>query len=328
MLYQGIYDQRWRIWHNGYRPARVWDALKHPNQSAWTTLARTDPPHVCTQPPIAEALGTCILGAGLVIPDVDVDDKAMADYIVAWITERFGWSPRRFRQNSTRTLLLYAAPDGEMPHKAVARHLASKNAVEVLGHGNQANVYGTHPSGAILEWVDGRGPDSVRRSNLNVIDEPGRLELVDFCAGVLGADSVHYGCHLNLPPTPRTTSPHVAPTFGSGIGTWPIGDVSSALLAIPNPPDYDTWFKLAAATYAATGGSPAGYQAFLSWCRRWPGHHDADAAKMWRGLTATPPSYITAGTLHHYAAQHDPLWQQPSRSFTRFDDFFPNQGDS
>ena len=94
-------------------------------------------------------------------------------------------------------------------------------------------------------------------------------------------------------------------------------DVAAALAAIPNcsrehQRSFDDWNKVAMATHAATGGSDAGYQLFLDWCRPHPAFNEERTRLRWEQMSGSPPDKIGAGSLFYLARQASPGWQIPS----------------
>jgi hypothetical protein len=90
--------------------------------------------------------------------DIDVDDEATAAAIEGEFKRIFGAAPVRFREGSSRRLMLTRIADGEMSFRK--RRLAfmvagNKAAVELLGAGQQCVVEGPHPKGGHYQWRDG-----------------------------------------------------------------------------------------------------------------------------------------------------------------------------
>ena len=87
--------------------------------------------------------------------------------------------------------------------------------------------------------------------------------------------------------------------------------VAAALAVIPNPPSLGwlDWKRIGMATWRATGGSEAGFQAFDKWSQKWVDYDADDTRKAWRAITASPPNQIGAGTLFHRADQASPGWR-------------------
>lgn len=88
--------------------------------------------------------------------DLDLDDEKLAAEIESLALDIIGDAPVRTRQGSARRLLLFRIKDGHVPLRK--RRLvfdmpaARKQAVELLGMGQQCVVGGIHPSGALYEW--------------------------------------------------------------------------------------------------------------------------------------------------------------------------------
>jgi hypothetical protein len=90
--------------------------------------------------------------------DVDIEDESVADDVEQLALEIIGPAPVRYRTSSNRRLLLFRIKDGEPPlRKEALRFLIKdeKQAVEVLGHGQQCVVEGPHPKGGEYQWRNG-----------------------------------------------------------------------------------------------------------------------------------------------------------------------------
>jgi hypothetical protein len=93
--------------------------------------------------------------------DVDVGCPVLAHEIVALARECLGYSPRRGRAGSTRSLLPYRLTAEAAALSKIQRKFADKNGnkhlVEVIlsGSGPQFIADGVHPSGTRYVWPDG-----------------------------------------------------------------------------------------------------------------------------------------------------------------------------
>jgi hypothetical protein len=268
-------------------------------------LARRDPPHACTQITSLRP-GTGLLCDGLRVIDIDIDDPAIARQICDFLGQ-FGPAPYRFRQNSARRVYLYRADHGE-PSKTALVNPLTQQRIDVLGKGCQVFAYGTHPgSGHILQWHD--GPEVTRRDDLAALADTDVQAILDFAAPLIAAD----------PILVRSFTLPMPILVGD---EWPIGDIVAALDVIPNVgTNWDFWFRIGAAVFAASGGTPDGFAAFVAWsCRARPRSNTAD--RLWLGLHRNP-TRITAGTLLWHARNHDSTWDRPSRAgFTPYKRMF------
>ena len=97
--------------------------------------------------------------------DIDVDDEQMAAAIEGEFKRVFGVSPVRYRDGSSRRLMLTCIADGEPRlRKRRLQFLINgkKHVVERLGIGQQCVVEGPHPKGGEYEWRDGHPCDNYR----------------------------------------------------------------------------------------------------------------------------------------------------------------------
>lgn len=95
-------------------------------------------------------------GGACLALDVDVDDKARAQQIIARAIDLLGPAPMRVRSNSPRAVLLYRIV-GRVPKRRFLVQGLDKAAVELLGDGQQVLLAGRHPSGAHYEVIDADG---------------------------------------------------------------------------------------------------------------------------------------------------------------------------
>lgn len=289
---------RLTLWQRGYRPVPINEGGKYPYQKDWTILARQNPPWAVSNVH-AWHPGTGILCDGLRAIDIDIDDPALA-VEAQRIVESYGYAPYRYRHGSARRLYLFRAADGE-PAKSYVANRQTKARVEILGKGNQCFAYGVHPSGEVLRWY--HGPDTIARDDLPTLCDDLTKDILDQTGRLLQADR----------NTWRSINQTPLPVLEPNGEEWPIGDVISALNCIPNfHADYEWWFQVTCAVFDACGGSPEGYQAWVTWSRQCPAFDEREADKLWRALYDSP-CYYSAGTLVHEARHCLPDWNRPSR---------------
>jgi hypothetical protein len=90
-------------------------------------------------------------------------------------------------------------------------------------------------------------------------------------------------------------------------------DVCAALAAIPNADaDWNTWNVTGMATWRATGGSAAGYAAFVAWSSKSKKFDPAATRARWDHYRTSPPDQIGAGSLFHLARQARANFTKPS----------------
>jgi Bifunctional DNA primase/polymerase, N-terminal/Primase C terminal 2 (PriCT-2) len=83
----------------------------------------------------------------------------------------------------------------------------------------------------------------------------------------------------------------------------PIEKVRAELGDIPNDASvgWETWNRVAMATFGSTGGSDAGLDAFMEWSKKSPKHDDEKTRAKWQALRGCPPNDIGFGTLRYLA---------------------------
>jgi hypothetical protein len=275
--------KRCGLWGAGYRSVAVYTGGKRPKGNDWTDRARGDPPDAVTRPPDPDALNTGILCDGLRAVDMDIEDEALAAEVANLALDILGpWAAERYRDNSSRRLLLYRAAEGE-PHKRIANGPRGK--VEVLGKGQQFVAYGLHPSGAEIRWRN-NDLENTPRDQLRPVTENNIESFVALVTTLLGGTTTH---GANGEARDKQA---------------PILEVIEVLARIPNDdgaPDWDRWNKVGMATFGATGGSKEGLNAFLGWSRQHPSFDEAHARERWANYRNSPPDNIGMGTLVYMA---------------------------
>lgn len=300
---------RQRVWDVGFRPVPIVShdtngpsPGKRPLGKDWITDARRDPPFCVTSPPVAHAMNTGLLAEGLRPIDVDVDDPALVARIHALATEMLGEAPWRTRSNSPRILILYRAWEGEPGKRSIA---GEHGKVEILGRGQQFVAYGTHASGATLEWPEG-GPGDFSDTQLPMAREDEIDAFLAAVAPVIGA-------------APEAVRP-MAGSGEAGAYTSALGQrtttlsAAAALAQISNqgaPADWERWNRVGMALWAATGGSEGGREIWHAWSAQHAAYNSAETNARWDHYFDSPPTQIGAGTLFHLAGEAAPGWKPP-----------------
>jgi hypothetical protein len=212
-----IRDFRRQSIENGYAPIRVKDRDKRPVAKDWTK----GEPCVSLLNSYAGS-NTGLLTSGLRVIDIDIDDSALVQKVIREIRNHLpGGAIIRTRSNSPRRALVYRAAVG-MPGKLKVAGAAG--AIEVLGNGQQFVAHGIHPSGADIEWTDGRSPASVPISALPSVTEEMLHKCLAACEKLLagldqegGAKAAHVTSPGNLPKQDGLgPEPQEAPVTGVG----------------------------------------------------------------------------------------------------------------
>jgi len=298
---------RQRVWDTGFRPVPIVShdtngpsPGKRPLGKDWIGDARRDPPFCVTAPPVVHALNTGILADGLRAVDIDVDDPALVERIQAEAERILGEAPRRTRANSPRILMLYRAISGEPGKRSIA---GDHGKVEILGRGQQFVAFGTHASGAALEWPEG-GPGDFSDTQLPPVTE---VEIDEFLAAVAPI--------IGAAEDVRTTSGQGdAGGYTSSMGQrTSILSAADAMAQIRNegPRDWERWNRVGMALWAATGGTEGGREVWHAWSGQNPSYNPDETNARWDHYFNSPPTQIGAGTLFHLAAEAAPGWKPP-----------------
>lgn len=123
---QPVTELRLKLQQNGYAPVATYNSEKRPFGQEWQNQARAGdlPP----ENPLAT--GTGILGDGLQVVDIDVDDKEKVAAIVTVASSLLGTAPIRWRANSSRCILVYRALKGSPKKRALKGPVGD---IEILG---------------------------------------------------------------------------------------------------------------------------------------------------------------------------------------------------
>jgi len=296
------------LWGNGFRPVAVASITtpctspgKQPLAAGWQDSARLDPPKDAKEAVEDAALNTGILCDGLRPVDIDVNKADLVAAIRDKAVEILGdGAPVRFRDGSPRILMLYRAAEGE-PKKTKVWNKATKDAVEILGHGQQFVADGLHHTGALIQWEGDRRPDfGAPRESLPAVTEE---QIEDFLAEV--ADIL--GCEA---PAPAPLPSILPSTVGASSSRMTIEDVRSALERI-SAEDYDQWIRVVSAVLTVDDGFD-GFMAVDEWSRTSIKYDPQKVRRKWNVLRSNPLSRVSAGTLVHLARETDPEWRIPS----------------
>jgi hypothetical protein len=292
------------LWQRGFRPVALMTGDKMPRIAQWSERARRNPPADAVDSPRSDHLNTGLLLDGLRALDVDVDDGAVAMQVRALAVEMLGETIVRTRANSPRAALLYRAATGEPGKRVVAGTLGK---IEILGRGQQLHAFGTHPSGVDVTWTPDP-PGDVARDDLPVVTE---AQIDDFLAAVAPLVGAKAG--------PDPARDHLR-RDGGGLEVDHLR-VLAALHAIPNdgPPDWERWNNVGMATWAATGGSTAGLEAWAAWSARNAVHDDAATRARWAHFSTSPPGATGPNWLFRLAREERPGEQAATDAWPRLD---------
>ena len=310
-----VQAMRRELWANEYRPIPVYNhdltwmqegnRGKQPMGKGWQETARQNLPGVLQTGPNDDALNTGILCDGLRCVDIDIkgeDDEALARQVSQIVVRHLGDAPYRIRAGSSSRLYVYRAAEGEPIKRKIHDGVSGGRAVEVLGCGQQFVAFGTHKSGSTLVWPHG-SPLTHSVADLPGVTESQIEAMLDEIAPLIGADVAKLAADRA-----RDAGPLLPPM---GEGDIKIDDVASAVAAMPADDGHDTWIRVLAGLYNATGGSADGLALAHEYSRK--GIYDARGVdQAWRGFRSSPMPKIGVGTLYHLARQGDPNWVRPS----------------
>jgi putative DNA primase/helicase len=305
---------RQSLWRFGYRPVAVYSPHanvvspgKAPVGRAWTERARQNPPGAVSEPVAINALNTGILCDGLRALDLDIEDGDLVAELITMSFEMLGAPPIRFRDNSSRCLLLYRAAEGE-PQKIKIDGTAGK--VEVLGRGQQFVAHGVHTSGAELRWENG-SPDTIPRDCLPPVTEAQIRAFLDAAASLIGATlptdkhRLAISNEAKLAHTAELQTPRVSDTEYPDLTPDELSDIIDF---IPShyADGYDDWLRVGMAISNATNGG--GIDLFDRFSRKSSKYNATSVRDKWFSFSQSPPRDVTVGTLIHCAKEGG--WQR------------------
>lgn len=235
--------------------------------------------------------------------DIDVDDANLADVIQQQAFLLLGPAPVRFGRGPRR-LLVYSGI-GMRKQRLAFRRTGEPNApvqaVEFLADGQQYVVEGIHPkTERPYRWLDSRSPVEVGLQALTPISLDTLKPLYLWLAEHLG----QYGYEV-VGPAAITKSAPANRSLWQGVLTAPsVAAIGSALAAVPNDVDYDTWLKVGAAVKASAGpeNEPEAFALWEDWSLQYGSNtHDVVQAK-WNSLR--PPFRVGWEFLSDFATDH------------------------
>jgi hypothetical protein len=287
---QAVATLRRALWANGFRPLSVMTRGKKPLPGKdWTGRARQNPPECIGLDPEPAALSTGILMDQLRGIDLDVDHPELAEELHALALTIFGGDPPvRYRGDSPRRLLLYAATVGAPPTVSIK---GSRGGVQILGAGSQALSFGIHPNGSELQWRN--APGTIACTQLTTVTELQVRRFLEQAAFLIGGPS------LEELPKPEARA--------SGEPQAELDRIADALRRIPNDgaADWERWNRLGMAVWVASGGSEAGRELWHKWSARNPAYDARTTDARWRNYHRSPPKSLGAGTIFHEADAAD-----------------------
>jgi hypothetical protein len=298
---------RAKLWEAGYRPLAIYShdhpidgdrAGKAPIGDDWGERALRNPPEATVARPERKAANTGVLCRGLRPVDGDIDSPELAERVYALALEKLGPAPIRFREGSSRKLLVYRAASGTPKKREItgATHVPKVHGckVEILGDGQQFVAYGTHPSGAELEWTQDLA--TVPLASLTAVTEAQIDEFEAAAALIIGAKSK------------KKEGP------GDDADTADIVDIVAAFKVIPNnaPADWDNWVAVGLAAWVGSSASLQGFAAWDEWSSRHPDYDAKKTRERWEHFSESPPDRTGANKLFKLAKDAVPGWRRPS----------------
>lgn len=246
--------------------------------------------------------GVGMLTGKLIGLDLDILHKGMLDAMLMRIGKIVGVSPLQRQGLAPKTMLLYRTEDHitKLRSKEYSLDYATKNQIEVLGHGQQFIAYGTHPITKLpYEWLD-KEPVGYLFENVPLITAKQLQQILDSfeeIALAFNATLVSAGVTSN--------ETHISSTSLSDKRN----QAASALAFIPNADiHYDEWIRTGMAIKAAFAEDEGtGLELWLDFSEK---SHKFDAQKAEHKWGTFHPEKIGAATLYYQAQQNG--WVNPN----------------
>jgi hypothetical protein len=205
--------------------------------------------------------------------DIDAEDAAFAADVQANALMTLGPAPVRTRSNSAKRALLYSAAAPFPKQKYVFTRDTGERmercAVEVLGDGQQTHIWGTHPSGTVLEWNTGTPQPTTSIT---------REQVAEFLTSLIPIAAAH-GWALAQKHSP---SSHGAVVDQATLRAPSIDALAEAVGCMPN--DFDDrgdYIERLAAIKGAAGPEheAEALEMALTWAAKWEGGNSPDVVK-------------------------------------------------
>ena len=209
--------------------------------------------------------------------DIDVDNALLAARIGAAADGLLGPTAAREGRDG-RSLRVYRAVEGFSPAKRTVSWFdgPAKQAVELLGSGQQFVAEGIHPvTKRPYRWSE----PLAARAALPAVDEARWNELAEMIAFV-----VEMAGYEVLVASGRGQEDGADQ---DSLRAPSVAALAAAMNAAPNDVPYDEWIKVGVAIKAASGGSNEGRDVWMRWSLKWPGNTESAALEKWASFV--PP---------------------------------------
>lgn len=316
MSIEFITQLRHSIRLNGFIPRPLPTGGKQCFEPGWPEITEKDAIDYQMELAKRGKLNTGILGNGLFMVDVDVDDAVRSVKLHKLAIERLGPMLMRTRENSPRFALIYGSDDFEFRYLHLPGAYHKDNGkleeIEVLGKGHQLLCFGWHHTGVAIKWEDDKGPHNTKREDLTILTKQQIVDYLLEAAPIHGVDIEQAKKFLMLGDHKRCVEHEVIS----------IKDVEETLDAIPNDERVDRpfWINIGMAIYDARDGADDGLRAWIKWSEQHPGALDGtypDEEKVCEKEWKTFDRYMTKGwgfgSLVFLARKYNSGWQLSSR---------------
>lgn len=229
--------------------------------------------------------------------DCDVQSEEAFAMVDALVAKHLGFAPVRKRANAPRALYVFrrSGEDAVRKMRIIFSDGVTEHAVELLGSGQQYVISGTHPTGVLYNWMEGRELVKVGVDGLTPHDATSLARFMDTLRQEIEARGWVVKSQTQARAVGGTVEFEVdklEPLLDAEL-------VLAALNAIPNTaehvPHREQIVALTAAFKAALGRSCEDHRAaFEAWATKHGWADETYIGDLWDSLTSvrTPPEYL------------------------------------
>jgi putative DNA primase/helicase len=283
---------------NGYVTFPLLTGAKRNNIDNYLELFHSDPELIFKEAYSNESyLNTAISCRGLVVLDYDIDYQDLAQQARELAFKELGEVCLiRTRADSPRFALVYRHSGKNLIIKKIGFRTDREHCKEIqtLTNGHIL-AYGTHPSGAVLEWE--RSPADTPISDLETITAAQVLAYLDKMCLLIPCDFDH----RNIGDKPESNGTY---------RKWKIEHIEKCFGLLPNDnDDRAEWLKIGMSAWAAADESELDHKEaldhWIDWSNKNTDYADqrVECGKAWESFHRNPPRDLTAGTLIHFVRE-------------------------
>lgn len=269
----------------GYRIVPIRPGAKAPAISEWQNT-HTD------EATLNKWLGNGLAESGVGIltentPAIDIDclDKDISYKLIKWVENNIGKAPVRIGKKP-KALMVFRTdePFGKIRSNEYVDFLGNRNAVEVLGKGQQFVAFHVHPdTGQPYAWPRKSVAD-ILHDDLPKITREQAQEFVAYFESIVPEDWELHSRGVSVAYGPEDDLLTLRPKLGRTID-----EVAKWIDTVKNDDwHYDDWIKFGMALHHETDGSPEGLRLWDEWSSQSGKYVHGTCARHWRSFGRNP----------------------------------------